>query len=328
MVRIGINGFGRIGRIAMRIAEQRSDVEVVAINSRSAAESHALLAQYDSTYGIWNADVKVHEDHLHINGRKVHVFQYDAPSDIPWDQAGVDIVIESTGVFTTKEKCLPHIKGSVKRVVISAPGKEIDGTFVMGVNEHLFDPSQHTVISNASCTTNCLAPVAKVLDEVFGIEKGLMTTIHAFTNDQNILDNSHKKDMRRARTAGSSIIPTSTGAAEAVALVLPQLKGKLTGLALRVPTETVSMVDLTFQSKKSTTREEVNAAFQKAANTYLGVSSLPLVSVDFKANTHSAIVDTEYTQVMDGNLIKVLAWYDNEWGYAERLIDLVEFVSR
>lgn len=327
MIRIGINGFGRIGRLVMRIAQERSDVQVVAINSRSGVESHAHLAKYDSTYGTWSSDVKVVDGNMMIDGEEVKVYKESDPNNIPWDEAGVDIVIEATGVFKTKEACAPHFKPGVKRVIISAPGSSIDGTFVMGVNEGDFNPETDTVISNASCTTNCLAPVAKVLDEAFGIESGFMTTVHAFTNDQNVLDNSHKKDMRRARTATTSIIPTSTGATKAVSLVLPQLEGKLVGMALRVPTETVSTIDLVVKVSKETTTKEVKALFEKKASKYLGISDLPLVSIDFRGNKHSSIIDKEYIQVMDGNLIKILAWYDNEWGYAERVVDLVKHVS-
>jgi len=327
MINIGINGFGRIGRLILRITENNPNINVVAINSRSDANSHALLTKYDSTYGTFAKEVKAENNNLFIDGREIKVFQESDPNNIPWDTVNVDIVVESTGIFRTKERCLPHFKPGVKRVIISAPGQNIDGTFVMGVNEETFDPENHTVISNASCTTNCLAPVAKVLDENFGIEQGIMTTIHAFTNDQNILDNSHKKDMRRARTATASIIPTSTGAAKAVSLVLPKLAGKLTGLSLRVPTQTVSMVDLVVTLKKSATKEKINKMFENNASKYLGINNLPLVSSDFTGSNYSAVIDTEYTSVMGGNLVKVLAWYDNEWGYSARLVDLIEFTS-
>jgi glyceraldehyde 3-phosphate dehydrogenase len=327
MIRIGINGFGRIGRLALRIAEARADVEVVAINSRSSAKSHAHLAKYDSTYGTWDADVVTQDGKLIVNGRAIDVYKANSPAEVDWNGSAVDVVIEATGKFKNKADAEQHLGGTVKKVVVAAPSGDADGMFVMGVNEETYDADTQHVISNASCTTNCLAPIAKLLDETVGIKSGIMTTIHSFTNDQNTLDNSHKKDMRRARTATRSIIPTSTGAAAAVGKVLPSLEGKLTGAALRVPTETVSMVDLTIQTEKSTSVEELNALFVKNQSKYISVSEAPLVSIDFRANTHSSIVDSAMTQVIGDNLVKVMVWYDNEWGYTCRLLDLIEYVG-
>jgi len=332
--KIAINGFGRIGRIALRQALKRDDIEIVAINSRSSIESHVHLLKYDSTYGTLEKDISIDRDNdiIIIGNKKIKVFQTNNPEDIDWSSVDTEIVIESTGVFNNKISASKHLRGTVKKVIISAPGKNIDGTFVIGVNDNKYDNKKHTIISNASCTTNCLAPVAKVLDENLGIVKGQMTTIHAFTNDQNILDNSHKKDLRRARTATSSIIPTSTGAAKAVSLVLPQLKGKLTGLAVRTPSPCVSLVDLVVEVKKETSAEEVNEIFKKAAETnlkgILGIEYKALVSIDFKANPLSSIVDAQSTSVIGGNLVKVLSWYDNEWGYAARLLDLTALVGK
>lgn len=326
MIRIGINGFGRIGRIALRIAEARPDVIVVAINSRSSAESHAHLAKYDSTYGVWDKDVQAKDGKLIVSGRAIDVYQANSPAEVDWNGSKVDVVIEATGKFRKKVDAQQHLGGTVKKVVVAAPSEDADGMFVMGVNEETYDHATQHVISNASCTTNCLAPIAKLLDETVGIKSGIMTTIHAFTNDQNTLDNSHK-DMRRARTATRSMIPTTTGAAIAVGLVLPSLKGKLTGAALRIPTETVSMVDLTIQTEKATSIEELNNLFIKNQSTYIGVSQAPLVSIDFRANTHSGIIDTAMTQVIGDNLVKVMVWYDNEWGYTCRLLDLIEYIG-
>lgn len=330
--KIAINGFGRIGRLALRQALKRSDLEVVAINSRGTVESHAYLLKYDSAYGTLDEEVTKEGEYLKVGNRKIKVFCQDKPEDIDWSSVGVEIVIESTGLFTKKTDAGKHLQGTVKKVLVSAPGKELDGTFVLGVNEESYDPSKHHIISNASCTTNCLAPIAKVLHENFGIEKGQMTTIHAFTNDQNIMDNSHKKDFRRARTATSSIIPTTTGAAEAVGEVLPELKGKLTGIAVRTPSPSVSLVDLVIETKKNTTKEEINQAFKKASEenlkNILKINFEPLVSIDYKGDFASSIVDGLSTSVISGNLVKVLAWYDNEWGYTARLLDLTAFVSK
>jgi glyceraldehyde 3-phosphate dehydrogenase len=329
--KVAINGFGRIGRIALRQILKRDDIQIVAINSRSDISSHAHLLKYDSSYGILEKEVKIENDYLIIENNKIKVFNTDNPNEIDWNSVDTDIVIESTGVFCDKKSASAHLGGSVKKVIISAPGKDMDYTFVMGVNDEKYDPKNHNVISNASCTTNCLAPVAKVLDENFGIKKGQMTTIHAFTNDQNILDNSHRKDPRRARTATRSIIPTSTGAAQAVSLVLPQLEGKLTGLAVRTPSDCVSLVDLVCELEKNTSKEELNEIFEKYSKNdlkgILGIEYKPLVSIDFKANELSSIVDADYTSVIGGNLVKILSWYDNEWGYVARLLDLTSLVA-
>lgn len=329
MIRIGINGFGRIGRLALRICqlpEYKNKIKVVAINSRADIESHALLLEHDSTYGKFQGSVAIEDGHLLVNSEKITVFCEDNPANIPWESVKVDIVLECTGKFTKKEQAAAHLENEVKKVIISAPGKQCE-MYVMGVNHEKYLETKEDVLSCASCTTNCLAPVAAVLEKEFGIEKGFMTTVHAITNDQNIIDNSHKKDLRRARTAGINIIPTSTGAAEAVGKVIPALTGKLTGIAMRVPVPTVSVVDLVCTLKKNVTKEEVNEAFVRSANQYLGVTVKALVSSDFIGNSHSAVVDLLSTQVISENMIKVIAWYDNEYGYACRLVDLAVFVS-
>lgn len=330
MVRVGINGFGRIGRLAMRICQKNPDVEVVAINSRASTESHAHLLKYDTMYGHFDGTIEIQNDNLIVNGKEVVVFRENDPGDIDWASANVEIVIEATGKFRKKEDAAGHLRGTVKKVILSAPGKEDDGMFVMGVNHETYDPSKHTVFSCASCTTNGLSPVAKVLDEKFGIVKGLMTTVHAVTSGQRILDNSHK-DFRRARTACQSIIPTTTGAAKSVGKVLPNLKGKLNGMCMRVPIATVSVVDLTVELAKNVTKEEVNNAFIEASKTdfgkYLAVSDEPLVSSDYIGDSHSTTVDLLSTDVMGDNMVKVIAWYDNEWGYACRLVDLTAYVA-
>ncbi len=332
-VKVGINGFGRIGRNAFKVAfesEQR-DFEIVAINDLTDAETLAHLLKYDSCFGKFNGTVEVKENALIVNGKEVKIFAERDPENIPWGQLGVDIVVESTGVFTQKDKAMKHIKAGAKKVIISAPAKDEDVTIVMGVNEDKYDPANHHIISNASCTTNCLAPFAKVIDEKFGIKKGLMTTVHAYTNDQNILDLPHK-DLRRARAAAESIIPTTTGAAKAVALVLPQLKGKLNGFAMRVPTPTVSVVDIVFDLEKSTTAEEINEVLKAAADNELkgimGFSDEPLVSIDYRKDPRSSIIDGLSTMVIDGNLAKIVSWYDNEWGYSARIIDLISFMVK
>ena len=329
MIRVGINGFGRIGRLALRICqlpEYKDKIKVVAINSRSNMESHALLFEHDSTYGKFSGSVAVASDHLLINHEKITVFCEDDPANIPWNSAQVDIVLECTGKFVKKEQAALHLENDVKKVIISSPGKGC-GTYVMGVNHSTWLETKEDVLSCASCTTNCLAPIAFVLEKEFGIEKGFMTTIHAITNDQNIIDNSHKKDLRRARTASVNIIPTTTGAAEAVGKVIPSLAGKLTGIAMRVPVPTVSFVDLVCTLSKNVTKEEVNDTFVSSANQYLGVTVKPLVSSDFIGNSHSAVVDLLSTTVIGENMVKVIAWYDNEYGYACRLIDLAVFVG-
>jgi glyceraldehyde 3-phosphate dehydrogenase len=329
MIRIGINGFGRIGRLALRICllpQYQDKIKVVAINSRADIESHALLFEHDSTYGKFSGTVAIEDGHLLVNRQKITIFCEDDPANIPWNSAEVDIVLECTGKFTKKEQAALHIENGTKKVIISSPGKGC-GTYVMGVNHERWLETKEDVLSCASCTTNCLAPVAAVLEKEFGIEKGFMTTVHAITNDQNIIDNSHKKDLRRARTASCNIIPTTTGAAEAVGKVIPALSGKLTGIAMRVPVPTVSVVDLVCTLKKNVTTEEVNNAFVAAANQYLGVTIKPLVSSDFIGNQHSAVVDLLSTDVIGGNMVKVIAWYDNEYGYACRLVDLAVFVG-
>jgi len=330
MARIGINGFGSIGRRFLRAAKRAPEIEIVAVNDLTDPGTLAHLLKYDSNYGTFEGEIEVQDDGFVIDGKKIKVFAERDPANIPWKDLGVDIVLESTGRFRDKDKAIAHIEsGGAKKVVISAPAKGDDITIVMGVNHGDYDPANHHVISNASCTTNGLAPVAKVLDENFGVEKGLMTTIHAYTNDQVILDFPHK-DLRRARAAALNIIPTTTGAASAVALVLPQLKGKFNGMAFRVPTPTVSVVDLTCLVSKECDVEAVNKAFERAAANelkgILGISYEPLVSSDYKGMTESTVVDGISTQVIGGNLVKVVAWYDNEWGYCERLVDLISYI--
>ncbi|MCL5115606.1 MAG: type I glyceraldehyde-3-phosphate dehydrogenase [Firmicutes bacterium] len=332
MVRVGINGFGSIGRRFFRIAEGQQDFEVVAINSIGDVGAQAHLLKYDSNYGRFQGSIETESDRLVVNGRSIQFFAEKDPAQIPWDKAGVDIVVESTGVFTKAEKARAHIDGGgAKRVIISAPAQGEDITIVLGVNDNRYDPSQHRIISNASCTTNCLAPVAKVLHETFGIVDGLMTTVHSYTNDQRLLDLEHK-DLRRARAAATNIIPSSTGAAKALHLVLPELKGKLNGMSLRVPTSVVSVVDLVVNTEKAVSKEAVNAAFAKAAHGELAgileFTEEPLVSGDFKGDPHSSIVDGLETMTMGDHMVKVLAWYDNEWGYANRLVELTQLVAK
>ncbi len=331
-VRLAINGFGRTGRAATRIALKNSSCEVIAINSKADAKNYAYLLKYDSLYGTIDDEVQVKdEDTITFNGKEIKVFS-QSEEEMPWKGLDIDIVIESSGKFTKKEKAQAHIKDGAKRVIIGAPASDADATFVIGVNENIFDPSKHFIVSNASCTTNCLAPLAMLLDKKLGIVKGYMTTVHAYTNDQRLHDNSHKKDLRRARAATYSIIPTSTGAAKAIGLVLPQLKGKLDGISLRVPVPTVSMVDLTVITGKNTTKEEVNDLFRNSSKNelkgILAMSDEPLVSVDFKNNSNSSIVDSELTSVINDNMVKVFAWYDNEWGYASRVIDLAVYMNQ
>lgn len=332
-IKVGINGFGRIGRNVLRIVEEmpRDSFEIVAINARAEADTLAHLFKYDSCYGIFKGDVKVKdEETIVINDNDIKILRYGDPGQIPWNELGVELVIESTGKFVKKEDCMKHIENGAKKVIITAPGKGEDKTIVMGVNENEYDENIHNIISNASCTTNCLAPFAKVLEKEFGIEEGLMTTIHAYTNDQRILDKTHK-DLRRARAAGESMIPTTTGAAKAVAKVLPQLKGKLNGFAVRVPTPTVSLVDLVCVLKKDATVQEVNAAFKKASENemkgILGYSEEPLVSIDYRGDSRSSIVDGLSTMAMGSRMFKIVSWYDNEWGYSSRTADLVDFVA-
>ena len=333
-IKVGINGFGRIGRNVLRIANEKSnnDFEIVAINARADAKTLAHLFKYDSCYGIFKEDVYVkNEDTIVVNNNEIKIFRYNNPEEIPWGEIGVDIVIESTGRFTKREDAKKHLVAGAKKVIITAPGKDEDKTIVMGVNENEYDNENHNIISNASCTTNCLAPFAKVIDKEFGIEKGLMTTIHAYTNDQQILDKTHK-DLRRARAAGESMIPTTTGAAKAVSKVLPQLQGKLNGLAVRVPTPTVSLVDLVCTLKKETTVEEINQILKKASQGelkgILGYSEEPLVSIDYRGDSRSSIIDGLSTMSMGDKMFKIISWYDNEWGYSSRTVDLIEFIAQ
>ncbi len=332
MVKVGINGFGRIGRNVFKVLVDKygNDMEVVAINDLTDPKTLAHLLKYDTLYGKFNGTVKATENSIIVNDKEIRIFAERDPKNIPWGLQGADIVIESTGLFTDATKAKTHIEAGAKKVLISAPAKNEDITIVLGVNEDKYDAKTHNIISNASCTTNCLAPFAKVLDEKFGIVHGLMTTIHSYTNDQKILDAPHK-DLRRARAAGESMIPTTTGAAKAVALVLPQLKGKLNGMAVRVPTPTVSMTDLVCELGSSVSAEEVNRTLKEAAegklNGILGFSEEPLISMDFRGDDRSSIVDALSTMVIGDNLVKVVAWYDNEWGYSNRLADLTKYVA-
>jgi len=331
-IRIGINGFGRIGRNMLRASFHDPELEYVAVNDITDAKTLAHLLKYDSVLGTLKEEVKATEDSIILNGKTIKVLAEKDISGLKWKDLGVDVVIEATGKYTKRPEAIKHLEiGGAKKVIISAPATDPDITIVMGVNEKVYDPEKHHIISNASCTTNCLAPVAKVIHEKFGIEKAFMTTIHAYTNDQRILDAPHK-DLRRARAAAVSQIPTTTGAAKAVGLVLPELKGKIDGIAIRVPTPNVSLVDLVALVKKETTAEEVNAALKEAAEGSLkGIieyTEEPLVSVDFMSNPHSAIVDALSTKVMEKNLVKVMAWYDNEWGYSCRLVDLVKYIMK
>ena len=330
-VKVAINGFGRIGRNILRTSVNNKEVDVVAINDLTDSKTLAHLLKYDSVHGIFDADVKAADSAIVVNGKEIKILAIKDPGELPWRTLGVDIALECSGLFTERDKASRHLSAGAKKVIISAPAKNPDITIVMGVNDEKYDPSSHNIISNASCTTNCLAPIAKVLLENFGIARGLMTTIHSYTNDQKILDLPHK-DLRRARAAALSMIPTTTGAASAVSLVLPQLKNKLDGLAIRVPTPNVSLVDLVVDVEKDTSVEEVNAALKKAAEGNLkGILQFceeELVSRDFNGNANSSIVDAANTTVMDKKMVKVLSWYDNEWGYSSRMRDLAIFVSR
>ncbi|MGC8452469.1 MAG: type I glyceraldehyde-3-phosphate dehydrogenase [Cylindrospermopsis raciborskii] len=334
MVRVAINGFGRIGRNFARcwIGRENSKVELVAINDTSDPRTNAHLLRYDSMLGrLQNADISADDNSITINGKTIKCVSDRNPENLPWKEWQIDLIIEATGVFITKEGASKHVNAGAKKVLITAPGKNEDGTFVMGVNHHDYNHDDHHIISNASCTTNCLAPIAKVLNEKFGIIKGTMTTTHSYTGDQRILDASHR-DLRRARAAGINIVPTSTGAAKAVALVIPELKGKLNGVALRVPTPNVSMVDFVVQVEKPTITEEVNQALKEASENslkgILGYSELPLVSSDYQGTNESSIVDSNLTMVMGNDMVKVMAWYDNEWGYSQRVLDLAELVAQ
>lgn len=331
-LRVAINGFGRIGRNTFKaIIEKYEDkIDVVAVNDLTDAATLAHLLKYDSCFGIFGKDVEAKEGALVVGGKEIKVLAERDPGNLPWKALGIDLVVESTGIFTDKAKAVKHIEAGAKKVIISAPAKNEDITIVLGVNEDKYDPKNHHVVSNASCTTNCLAPVAKVLHDKFGIKKGLMTTVHSYTNDQNILDLPHK-DLRRARAAGLSIIPTTTGAAKAVALVLPDLKGKLNGFAMRIPTPTVSVVDFVAELATPASAAEVNAALKEAAQGplagILGYEEKPLVSIDFKGDERSSIVDALSTMAIGDNMVKVIAWYDNEWGYSVRTADLIVFMA-
>ena len=330
-VRVGINGFGRIGRQSLKaLIERAPDIEVVAVNDIVDVPTNALLFKYDSTYGAFAGTVEHTDDAIVVNGREIKVLQVADPSQLPWKALGVDIVIESTGRFTDADKARVHMEAGARKVLISAPAKKEDVTIVLGVNDAAYDPAKHHIISNASCTTNCLAPAVKVVHDGWTVRRGLMNTIHSYTNDQKILDVAHK-DPRRARAAALNIIPTTTGAAKALALVIPDLKGKVDGFSLRVPTPTVSVVDFTAELERETTVEELNAAFRAAAagpmKGILGVSDEPLVSSDFRGDTRSSIIDSACTMVLGGNFVKVIAWYDNEWGYSCRVADLVKIIA-
>jgi glyceraldehyde 3-phosphate dehydrogenase len=329
--RVGINGFGRIGRQSLKaLIERAPDIEVVAVNDLVDAEMNALLFKRDSTYGSYPGDVRAGEGSIIIDGREIKCLAETDPAALPWKDLGVDIVLESTGRFTTAEKASAHLAAGARKVIISAPAKQEDITIVLGVNEGNYDPAAHHIISNASCTTNCLAPAAKVIHDFATIERGLMNTIHSYTNDQRILDVAHK-DPRRARSAGQNIIPTTTGAAKALALVIPELKGKVDGFSLRIPTPTVSVVDFTAIVSRPTSIDELNDAFRAAAagpmKGILGVSDEPLVSMDFKGDSRSSIIDGATTMVLGGTMVKILAWYDNEWGYSCRVADLIAYVA-
>src|SRR5215469_2362438 len=331
-IRVGINGFGRIGRQSLKAMLERypSALEVVGINDITDTETNAHLFRYDSTYGRYHGTVEVAGSDIVIDGKRIKVFAQKDPEQIPWGEVGAQVVIESTGFFTDGPKAAAHLRDTVKKVIISAPAKGEDITLVLGVNQDKYDPAKHNVISNASCTTNCLAPAAKVINDTFGIERGLMTTVHSYTNDQRILDVVHK-DLRRARAAGQNIIPTTTGAARALALVIPELKGKFDGFSLRVPTATVSVVDFVATLNKSTSVAGVNDAFKAAADgelhDILGITYEPLVSSDFRGDSRSSIVDAESTMMVGDDFLKVVAWYDNEWGYSCRVADLTSFIG-
>jgi glyceraldehyde 3-phosphate dehydrogenase len=330
--RVGINGFGRIGRQSLKaiLENHTHEIEVVAVNDLTDTHTNAHLLKYDSTYGRFPGNVEATEDSLVVDGHTIKVIAQRDPSLIPWGDLGVDLVIESTGFFTDASKAAAHLKGGAKKVIISAPAKGEDITIVLGVNDEMYDPARHTIISNASCTTNCLAPTAKVLNDKFGIERGLMNTIHSYTNDQRILDQVHN-DLRRARAAGSNIIPTTTGAARALALVIPELKGRFDGMSLRVPTITGSIVDFVITTRQNVTVEDVNNAFKEAAagslKGILAYTDEPLVSSDFRGDPHSSTIDGLSTMVLQDNMVKVLAWYDNEWGYSNRVADLAAFIA-
>ncbi len=332
--KVGINGFGRIGRLVLRAILDRypEDLEVVAINDLFDTKTNAHLFAHDSTFGVYPGEVSYTKDAIIVDGKEIKAFAVRNPEELPWGELGVEIVIEATGIFRTREGASKHLTAGAKKVIISAPAKGEDITIVLGVNEKLYDPANHHIISNASCTTNCLAPVAKVLQDSFGIESGLMTTVHSYTNDQRLLDQGHKKDLRRARSAAINIIPTTTGAASAIGLVLPELNGVLDGMSIRVPTPTSSVVDLVVTTKKDVTVETVNEAMKKASEGelkgILGYEEAPLVSTDIKGDSRSSIFDAELTKVIGTRLVKVISWYDNEWGYSCRTADLTDMVAK
>src|SRR5579862_1023759 len=330
-VKVGINGFGRIGRNVVRAGLHRNDVEFVAVNDLTDTHTLAHLLKYDSVLGQFDQEITFDENSITIGGKKIKVFAQKDPAQLDWDSVGAQIVVESTGRFTDAKDAAKHLHGTVKKVIISAPAKNEDVTIVLGVNDNMYEPAKHNIISNASCTTNCLAPVVKVLYDTFGIQKGSMTTIHSYTNDQHVLDFPHK-DLRRARAAAINMIPTTTGAAKAIGLVMPQLKGKLDGYAMRVPTPNVSVVDLVVLVSKPTTTEQVNSALKQCAEGgmrgILAYTEDPVVSTDMMHNPNSSIVDSLMTKVLDGNLVKVIAWYDNEWGYSMRVVDLIQFLAK
>lgn len=329
-IKVGINGFGRIGRNVFRAAMNRGEIDFVAVNDITNTKTLAHLLKYDSVLGNLDADIKAGDNSITVNGDEFQVFTERDPAKIDWASVGAEIVVESTGLFTKREDAAKHLRDTVKKVIISAPAKNEDVTVVLGVNEKAYKPKEHHVISNASCTTNCLAPIAKVLHDAFTIRKGVMNTVHSYTNDQRLLDLPHS-DLRRARAAALSIIPTSTGAAKAIGLVLPELKGKLDGISLRVPTPNVSIVDFVAEIATNATKEEINAAMKTAAEGpmkgILKYSEEPLVSIDFRGNSHSSILDAPYTSVIEGNLVKLLSWYDNEWGYSCRVVDLIKYIA-
>jgi len=329
-IKVGINGFGRIGRNVLRAGMNRSGIDFVATNDLTDNKTLAHLLKYDSILGPLEADVKYDEESITVNGKRIRVFATKDPAEIDWPSLGVELVLESTGKFTDATKAAAHLRGPVKKVLISAPASNEDVTIVLGVNEKMYDSAKHRVVSNASCTTNCLAPVVRVLHDKFGIEKGSMTTIHSYTNDQNVLDFPHK-DLRRARAAAMNMIPTTTGAAKAIGLVIPELKGKLDGYAMRVPTPNVSVVDIVCLTQKATTGAEVNAALKEAAEGplkgILAYTEDPVVSSDMMKNPNSSIVDASLTKVLGGNLVKVISWYDNEWGYSCRIVDMIEYMA-
>lgn len=331
-IRVGINGFGRIGRITTRIAFKHPEIEVCAINSRASASSHAYLLKYDSLYGEFHQSVTAEENSIVVNKKKIAVFQCQEPQEIPWKDVGIDIVVEATGAFRKKKDAERHLTAGARRVIITAPPKDDIPTVCVGVNEETLDPSRDFIVSNASCTTNCLAVVCKVVDQTFEIERGFMTTTHAYTDSQNLMDNSHKKDFRLGRAAALSIIPTDTGASKALGRVLPTLRGRILASSLRVPVACVSLIDLVVLVKKTTSKGEVNQAFIKASKTrlqnILSITSDPLVSSDLKSNNSSAIIDTSLTEVNKENLINIKAWYDNEWGYCSRVIDLIKILGK